>query len=96
MRFKQYINELKKFLSDKDNAKLGKGSQYILVGKAGSMGLYQFKSYSGTTRGSSKWAVDFGDNNIVTFPDKPSIPDMIKKQYPVPKDSPKKWSKVKE
>jgi len=87
-------SELKDFLSHKDHPKLGKGSQYLLVGRAGKMGLYQSKTYSGTTRGSSNWAVDFGGMNIVTFADKPSIPDLIKKHYPVPEGSPKKWKKV--
>ena len=86
--------KFKEFLSNKDNSKLGKGSQYILVAKAGNIALYQSKTYTGTTRGSSAWAVDFGNNNIAKFADKPSITHLIKREYPVPEGTPKKWTKV--
>lgn len=96
--FKQYLNEikLKKFLSHKDSPKLGIGSQYILVATAGDIGLYQSKSYMGTTKSSSRWAVDFGNGKILTFADKPSIKNLIKLQYPVPKNTPKTWKKIKD
>ena len=71
-----------------------KGIQWMLIGTCDGLGLYEYISYSGSCYGSKSWAVDFGDGRLVKFADRPSIPALIRKEYPVPADiSRKTWKK---
>ena len=79
----------------KDFITTDKGKQWQLVGTSGSMGLYMSESFCGSCYGSKDWAIDFGDGKLIGFADRPSIPHLIKMEYPVTADAKKVWKKVK-
>lgn len=68
---------------------------FTTIATAGEMVLQEEASYCGRTGATRTYRVIFADRTFCHFADRPSIKHLRERQYPVPKNTPKTWKRVK-